>query len=129
MIRIPIGNEKSARIEVRTVSPDANPYLAIYLILQAGLKGMLADKDEIAKMNKIYEEPIKKLPESIQTAIEHFEKSAFIEVVMTENNRNKFAAAKQGVADRSPRELGTRVKNGEVWYHHEVRNQILWSKF
>ena len=30
MIRIPIGNEGSARIEVRSVAPDANPYLSIY---------------------------------------------------------------------------------------------------
>src|SRR5260370_1033915 len=27
MIRIPIGNEKSMRVEVRSVAPDANPYL------------------------------------------------------------------------------------------------------
>ena len=30
MVRIPLGNEKSARIEVRSIAPDANPYLAIY---------------------------------------------------------------------------------------------------
>ena len=30
MIRIPIGNEKSMRVEVRSVSPDANPYLVMY---------------------------------------------------------------------------------------------------
>src|ERR1700690_2693316 len=27
MIRIPIGNEKSSRVEVRSVGPDANPYM------------------------------------------------------------------------------------------------------
>src|ERR1022692_2336382 len=29
MIRIPIGNEKSMRVEVRSVAPDANPYLVM----------------------------------------------------------------------------------------------------
>ena len=27
MVRIPIGNERSARVEVRSVAPDANPYM------------------------------------------------------------------------------------------------------
>ncbi len=30
MVRIPLGNERTARIEVRSIAPDANPYLAIY---------------------------------------------------------------------------------------------------
>ena len=29
MIRIPLGNERSARIELRSVAPDANPYLLL----------------------------------------------------------------------------------------------------
>src|SRR2546423_2165586 len=32
MIRIPIGNEKSMRVEVRSVGPDANPYMVMYSI-------------------------------------------------------------------------------------------------
>ena len=39
MIRIPIGNEKSARVEIRSVSPDANPYLVLYSIFRSGLQG------------------------------------------------------------------------------------------
>ena len=27
MVRIPIGNERSMRVEVRSVAPDANPYM------------------------------------------------------------------------------------------------------
>ncbi len=34
MVRIPIGNERSARVEVRSVGPDANPYLVLLLGLQ-----------------------------------------------------------------------------------------------
>jgi len=39
MIRIPVGNEKSARIEVRSVAPDANPYLVLYTLIRTGLEG------------------------------------------------------------------------------------------
>ena len=38
MVRIPIGNENSARIEVRSIAPDSNPYLAIYALLRTGLE-------------------------------------------------------------------------------------------
>ena len=34
MVRIPIGNEKSMRVEVRSVAPDANPYMVMLLDLQ-----------------------------------------------------------------------------------------------
>jgi len=32
-------------------------------------------------------------------------------------------------ADRCPKELGTQVKRGEVMFHHEVTNQMLWGMF
>ena len=32
MIRIPIGNSKSARVEVRSVGPDANPYMVLFSV-------------------------------------------------------------------------------------------------
>ena len=41
----------------------------------------------------------------------------------------KFAELKEAAADRSPRSLGSRVKRGEIMFHHEVTNQFLWSKF
>ena len=39
MVRIPIGNEKSMRVEVRSVSPDANPYLVLYSVFKTGIEG------------------------------------------------------------------------------------------
>ena len=39
MVRIPYGNEKSARIEVRSVAPDANPYMVMYTLIKTGLEG------------------------------------------------------------------------------------------
>lgn len=129
MVRIPFANEKSARIEVRTVAPDANPYLAFYLILQAGLKGIKGSASEKSLYAELHSKPIKKLPGTIDQALRAFKKSEFIKEVMLEENREKYAALKEHSADRCPRELGTRVKAGEVWYHHEVTNQVLWNKF
>src|SRR4029078_13312168 len=39
MIRIPIGNEKSMRVEVRSVGPDSSPYMVLYSIFRSGLEG------------------------------------------------------------------------------------------
>src|SRR5207248_7103564 len=39
MVRIPFGNERSARVEVRSIAPDANPYLALFTLLRTGLDG------------------------------------------------------------------------------------------
>ena len=36
MVRIPIGNEKSMRVEVRSVAPDANPYMVLYSMFKTG---------------------------------------------------------------------------------------------
>ena len=43
MVRIPLGNERTSRIEFRSVSPDANPYLLLYSLLRAGQEGPLPD--------------------------------------------------------------------------------------
>ena len=90
---------------------------------------MLASKDEIDDMNKLYSRPVKKLPGDIYEAIRLFRKSDFVKEAMKEVNHEKFAVLKEKSANRCPRELGTRVKQGEVWYHHEVTNQVLWNKF
>src|SRR6195256_5670788 len=42
MVRIPIGNSRSARIEVRSVGPDANPYMVLYSIFKTGVDGSIA---------------------------------------------------------------------------------------
>jgi glutamine synthetase len=129
MVRIPIGNEKSARIEVRTVAPDSNPYLCLYAILKAGFAGMYADKMEYAKYEaKVYGK-VKTLPGNIYDAITLFEKSQFMKEIMGESNHCKYVDLKMKAADRSPRALGTRVKSGEVLYHHEITNQLLWNNF
>lgn len=48
MIRVPNSHGKSIRSEVRSVDPAANPYLALAVLLQAGLDG-IENKLEVPK--------------------------------------------------------------------------------
>jgi glutamine synthetase len=123
MIRIPIGNERSTRIEIRSVAPDANPYLALYTILKTGLEGHMLVKDKDKR------DRVRVLPDNINDAIKLFKASDFITKILNKINQDKYAEFKQLVADRSPKALGSFIKPSEVVYHHEVTNQVLWNKF
>jgi glutamine synthetase len=65
MVRIPIGNEKSSRVEVRSVGPDANPYMVLYSLFKTGLDG------SISKMKNL-RQAARYLPDNIYTALEDF---------------------------------------------------------
>jgi len=121
-IRIPIGNAKSARVEVRSVGPDANPYLVLYSIFKTGIDGKKADIANIRQAKRY-------LPDNIQQAIHDFSKSAWVGEILGSDVQGRFVELKQAAADRSPRLLGTFVKASEVQYHHEVYNQALWNNF
>jgi glutamine synthetase len=122
MIRIPIGNSKSARIEVRSVAPDANPYLALYSIFKTGLDGSTSSIAGLRQAERY-------LPDNIYSAIEDFRCAEWISTILGEDVKGRFADLKQAAADRAPRHLGTFVKSAEVQYHHEVYNQALWNLF
>jgi glutamine synthetase len=125
MIRIPLANEKSARIEVRSIAPDANPYLAIYAILRTGLEAPLPEDVE----NEIRRSRTRFLPDNIYDAIRLFKSSRFAMELLGENVHSKFAEVKQLQADRCPKALGSVIKTSEVQFHHEVTNQYLWNIF
>jgi glutamine synthetase len=123
MIRIPMANEKTARIELRSVAPDANPYLVLYTMLRTGFEGERLEKKEIT------DDRARFLPSNINDAIALFNESKFVSDILGEDSKQKYSRFKQLVADRSPKELGTIVKNSEVLFHHEVTNQLLWNQF
>src|SRR3989339_650509 len=111
MIRIPLFNERSARIEVRSVGTDANPYLLIYSLIKTGLEGIIEEVDKEKRPRARF------LPGDINTAINHFRQSDFTELMLGAELKKKFVDLKQKTADRSPVDLGTKVKNSEVIYH------------
>lgn len=123
MIRIPVGNEKTARIEVRSVAPDANPYMVLYTIIKTGMEGVKLERDEDKR------ERARFLPDNINDAIKLFKSSDFMTSILGEENKDKYVSYKQAAADRSPKALGTFVKDSEIIYHHEVTNQVLWNEF
>jgi glutamine synthetase len=120
MIRIPLGNERSKRVEVRSIAPDANPYLAIYTIFRTGLEG---------PMSKNAGGDTRFLSDNIYDAIRLYSGSAYLKEILGEEVHRKFADLKQAQADRCPKALGAEVKAAEIQFHHEVTNQYLWSKF
>ena len=123
MIRVPIGNERSMRTEVRAVAPDANPYLVMYGIFKTGLQGTTAKIKDLRAGKERY------LPDNIYTAIDNFRKADWTTELLGEDVKGRYADLKQASADRCPRLLGTIVKPSEVQFHHEVYNQYLWNLF
>lgn len=125
MVRIPLGNEKSARVEVRTVAPDANPYMVMLSLFITGLNGPMTEQLD----NESRRTRTRYLPDNIYDGMRHFKGSAFMREVFGEESHAKFVDLKQAAANRCPRELGTMVKTEEILFHHDVTNQWIWKRF
>ena len=124
MIRIPLGNDKSARIEVRSIAPDANPYLAIYTMFRTGFEGPI-EKDNGEKRR----DRTRFLPDNIYDAIRLFKGSRYAADLLGETVHKRYADLKLASAERCPKALGAQIKIPEIQFHHEVTNQYLWSMF
>jgi glutamine synthetase len=122
MVRVPIGNHRSMRTEVRAVAPDANPYLSLYGIFKTGLDGDISKAKDLRSGGRY-------LPDNIQQAIKDFRSSKWIAQALGSDVQGRYADLKEAAANRSPRELGTIVKASEVQFHHAVYNQSLWNLF
>jgi glutamine synthetase len=122
MVRIPLGNKRSARVEVRSVAPDANPYLVLLSVFKTGLDGDKADLHNLRQAERY-------LPDNIYDAIYDFEKAEWATKLLGEDVKQRYVDLKRAAADRCARQLGTFVKAPEVQYHHEIYNQYLWNFF
>ncbi len=122
MVRIPIGNERSSRVEVRSVAPDANPYMVLLSVFRTGLDGQIANMDNLRGADRY-------LPDNIYDALANFRNAEWSTKLLGADVKARYADLKQASADRCARLLGTVVKVPEVQYHHEVYNQYLWNQF
>src|SRR5712691_675363 len=122
MVRIPIGNEKSMRTEVRAVAPDANPYMVMLSIFKTGIDGDTAKIKNLRQAERY-------LPDNIYDALANFKKADWTTALLGKDVKARYADLKEAAADRCPRLLGTFVKAPEVQYHHDVYNQFLWNLF
>src|SRR5664279_1305092 len=93
MVRVPIGNSRSMRVEVRSVAPDANPYLALYSIFKTGVDGSTAKIDNLRQAERY-------LPDNIQQAIDDFKSSGWIGEILGSDGQGRFADLKQAAANR-----------------------------
>ncbi len=119
MIRIPLCTERSARFELRSVGPDANPYLLLFSLFHTALSGK---EDEAPNAERV-------LPNNIHDAISDFSNSQPMLDLLGAACRDKYASLKMDSANRCPKDLGRKIKSGEVLFHHEVTNQHLWASF
>jgi len=122
MVRVPFGNERSSRVEVRSVAPDANPYMVMLAVFRTGLEGSIAKIKNLRQAQRY-------LPDNIYDALANFKNASWTTTLLGETVKSRYADLKQASADRCPRLLGTFVKPQEVQYHHEVYNQFLWNLF
>lgn len=103
MIRIPAARGKATRIEVRSVDPSANPYLAMSGILASGLAGIKDDLKEVDSVKKnlfrmsaaeLKRYGITNLPENLKEAIDCFSASKLMKDAIGEVLFDKLIEAK-----------------------------------
>lgn len=124
MVRIPVGNPRSARIEVRSVAPDVNPYMVFYTLFKTAIDGQATGLSHETMRNQLVT-----LPSNIDDAIAHFSGSTVVADLLGADVQRKYLDLKQKSADRCARALGHKVKVPEIQFHHEITNQLLWNDF
>lgn len=104
LIRIPAKRGISTRIEMRNPDPSCNPYLAIAVMLKAGLDGIKNKMLPPAAVNRnIYEMTkgeketmgIDSLPGSLEEAIRELKNDPVIVSALGEHAMNRFVEAKE----------------------------------
>ncbi len=104
LIRVPAGRGEGTRIEIRNPDATCNPYLAIALILAAGIEGIEKKMTPPAELNKnlghvsedeLRDSTFETLPRTLGEAIAAYEKDPFVKEILGESVYNKFLDAKR----------------------------------
>jgi glutamine synthetase len=78
LVRVPSnrpGKEAAARIELRSPDPACNPYLALALVLAAGLRGLERGYQLPAETNGTPADGVRRLPQDLREATDLFDRS------------------------------------------------------
>ena len=104
LVRVPSGRGENTRIELRSPDSTANPYLALAVLLMAGLDG-IRNKIEprhsidrnIQKMTRQQREELKidELPRTLKDAVDELEKDEFIQQVLGKDLAEKIIRARR----------------------------------
>ncbi|MBD8006216.1 type I glutamate--ammonia ligase [Bacillus norwichensis] len=104
LVRVPSSRGQSTRIELRSVDPTANPYLAMAVLLQAGLSGI---KDQLTpppavdrniyNMNKQEreEEGVADLPHNLEEALHELKNDEIIKGALGKHIFDNFIETKE----------------------------------
>jgi glutamine synthetase len=104
LIRIPESRGMSTRVELRSVDPAANPYLALAALLAAGLDGVKNKLEAPAPINRNiyqmsaedrYENGIMDLPTSLHEALGEFSKDQLLVEALGDHITNNFIESKE----------------------------------
>jgi glutamine synthetase len=104
LIRIPASRGISTRVEVRSVDPSANPYLALSVLLAAGLDGIKNKLEAPAPIDRnIYvmtkeerlENGIVDLPATLADALEEFKSNEVMVKALGDHLFEHFVEAKE----------------------------------
>ena len=114
LIRVPAERGENTRIELRMPDPSCNPYLALAVMLRAGLDGVERKLDPGPPVNKnIYTMShrerrhlrIDELPASLSEALDELEKSALMRDTLGDHLFNHFITAKRSEWDSYIRQV------------------------
>jgi len=103
LIRIPANCGMGTRMELRSVDPSTNPYLAMAVIITAGLDGIknaLVAPDSVEEniytltKAELAARDIKALPRSLQTALDNFAGSELMRNALGKHISKRFLEAK-----------------------------------
>ncbi len=109
LVRIPASRGLSTRAEVRSPDPSCNPYLALAMMLNAGLDGVKNNlvpppevKKDIFSMNvgELRDAGIAVLPTSLNEAIQALKENPISRSTLGEHIFEKYVAAKQAEWER-----------------------------
>ena len=97
LVRIPQVQGDNCRMELRSPDPACNPYLAIGLILAAGLDGIERRLELQAPINKNLFDPavaaglgLEKLPSTLEEAVQAAQESDFLRTVLPEELSHRY---------------------------------------
>lgn len=104
LIRVPASRKQGTRIELRSPDPSCNPYLALAVIIGAGLRGIRDEIEPPASVDKnIYDMSsrerkaygIRRLPATLEEAVDELAKDELIAEILGSHVLSHFIKAKR----------------------------------
>jgi len=114
LVRVPAARGDGTRVELRLPDPSCNPYLALAVMLRAGLDGVVQELDPGPPVNKNISKMshrerrhlrIDDLPANLSEALDELEKSDLVRDALGEHIFEHFLAAKRDEWDDYSRQV------------------------